>query len=198
MATAINLAAVDATWRTTADTLGRDPEELAADVVRDPAQLRISQTALAAAGTTYDERKIRLLANVLAEGLEDEALLDVSWLIASALRDIEAPHVRVLHVIKTHGQWSWPHNIELGEGSDAIIATLVRHGLVKSSSGFGGEATSASPDSEEPASAISAPCTPKLAARLRRRRSRYLVFEPAAQAASRSVGALLLRGRRDR
>jgi len=115
----------------------------------DDGRLELFTHAIQAALSTLRDDNVHLLGRVLAEGLTDDARLDVSRVVTDALRDLEAPHVAVLHAMVTQdrpsvprdqggerGPDTWSHaQIELAVprltgGSLPVISTLARHGMV--------------------------------------------------------------------
>jgi hypothetical protein len=79
---------------------------------------------------------------VLADGFQDDARIDVYRLVIKALRELEAPHIRVLELMASAGgidkayvQTALP---ELSDGLDPIFAVLERTGCLARSDGRGG------------------------------------------------------------
>jgi hypothetical protein len=122
-------------------------DEMVDVIGRDDRYLAVSAAAVQAAMTTLDDAKVAALARVLGEALQDEARLDVSWLLIRALADLEAPHVRILRTMATElcppvdsavalrpGIWRLKalqgRLPQLEHGLDPIMATLERHGAV--------------------------------------------------------------------
>jgi hypothetical protein len=150
-----------------ADAADMAPDEIADLIDRDDRYLTLSAAAVQAAQTTLNDQKVAALARVLADGLRDDARLDVSWLIVQALADLESPHVRVLHLMATElcppDDWArdgmvsrdlrppkpgtWREKAlqerlpQLGVGLLPVMATLDRHALV-----FGGALAAAADD----------------------------------------------------
>lgn len=104
----------------------------------------------AAARTTTLEAKIRALSRVLVDGLADDADMGEAFILAAALTDVEAPHIKVLEYIdaqpvpplesrphKDLEPQGWEANYlaralpEVAEILDGLIAVLARHGLLK-------------------------------------------------------------------
>ena len=108
---------------------------------------------LNAAGLTVNRDKIRTLGRLLAHGLlGDEAVLDEVTLLADALSDLEAPHIRTLALFNTptssyrDAEPSWEYTVHrirtwtwdglnqalptFGHGLHNVLSTLERHGLV--------------------------------------------------------------------
>jgi hypothetical protein len=129
---------------------GWSDDELAATAAADDRRLALTAAAVRGAFNTLDEDKVRALAHVLAEGLGDDALLDRSWLMVTAIDDLEAPHVRTLAaMVERAGEASQPGGVwdlhslmralpNLARGTTPILATLTRHGLTNIANTFDG------------------------------------------------------------
>lgn len=96
---------------------------------------------------TRDREKVSVLSRVLADGITDDALIDVGILRAEALRVIEAPHLSLLgHMAQRSPDDNRVWRLEdleselprLAEGMGPLLATLQRAGCVLPASGFGG------------------------------------------------------------
>ncbi|MFC5061114.1 hypothetical protein [Actinomycetospora atypica] len=122
------------------------------DVLNDRAsstdeRLELTAKVLEASAQTSMPNKIRALAQVLADGVTDGGDVNEATVLALALKDLEGSHVEVLRVMATtrpieagppgerrRSSEDW----QLGEIRDlsgvrvfeAILAVLVRHGLV--------------------------------------------------------------------
>ncbi len=125
---------------------GISSEELAAWTQSDE-HLRLLVGVIDAAWRTRDRDKLRALSQVLAEGIIDEARIDVCNLLAQALREIEAPHVRLLdHMAQrpSSDTRAWgPEDLTeqlpaLADGVAPLLASLQRAGCILAASGFGG------------------------------------------------------------
>ena len=77
-------------------TTGMSLEDFQAWAAQDDAHLTFIRDLVATALTTLDEQKVRALGRVLQANLHDEAKVDDSILVLRALRDLEAPHIRVV------------------------------------------------------------------------------------------------------
>lgn len=126
---------------------GVSAEEFAAWAQERDERLFLATSALQAAYDTKVESKIRGLARVLAENVQDDARLDLSSLVVAALGELEAPHIRVLHTlvhevppatsqnIRTEDD-AWhcaqlkEHLPNLADGIMPLIATLFRTGMI--------------------------------------------------------------------
>lgn len=152
-----------------ARTLGRASDvlnvglpELERLATRDEARTELLARVLAAsAHTATAAAKVEALGRVLADGLRDDARLDEALLLAAALHDLEAPHVRLLVAMGYVGlrggtpptwewmdPWAWNNHEANGytmrdlasaAGGDvaapAVLAVLQRHGLVAAGNG---------------------------------------------------------------
>jgi hypothetical protein len=117
-----------------AEQAGIDGDDLVAWLKADDRHAAFFAEALEVAWSTLDRQKLRALSYVLADGFQDDARLDVDQLVVKALRELEAPHVRVLDVMASTGasdrayvRESLP---ELSDGLDAIFAGLERAGCL--------------------------------------------------------------------
>jgi hypothetical protein len=88
------------TTQLTADAVGRSLDDLEQLVQQTTAQTSLTARILAAAARTPLEQKLPALARVLANGLDGSTTVDVAFLLAAALDDIEAPHIHVLTAIR--------------------------------------------------------------------------------------------------
>lgn len=143
-----------------ARTVTRAAEELEVDI--GELELRVAATPLgvelaarvfaASANAATARAKVEALGVVLATGLRDDAKFDEAFVLAAALGDLEAPHVRVLAqmaivVRQTSGDLSWGDPLPRFHGGDrthedvaaaaggelvapAVVAALTRHGLL--------------------------------------------------------------------
>ncbi|MET7969108.1 hypothetical protein [Micromonospora sp. NPDC005305] len=59
----------------------------------------LTTRAIQAAYSTMYDQKVKAVAAVLTENLQDDAQLDLGVLAVAALADLEAPHVRVLNAV---------------------------------------------------------------------------------------------------
>lgn len=95
------------------------------------------------------QQKAEALARILADGIKDDARLDVEPLFLAAIRDLESAHVQTLRTM-TNGtnpkdviegppvregtEWATEHLVEalphLASGMDYVVATLDRVGYI--------------------------------------------------------------------
>ncbi|MET8092101.1 hypothetical protein [Micromonospora sp. NPDC005220] len=128
------------------EATGLSPEEFGQWAGSSDGRLMLATSAFQAANNTMHEGKVKALAAVLAEGINDDAKLDLSLLIVAALTDLEAAHIRVLDaMVNTNSDAHiaypdvegnrWPSSILEGRfpglrsGIAPIMATLERQGL---------------------------------------------------------------------
>jgi hypothetical protein len=78
------------------DSTGIPPEDLATWVRSEEGRFALVTRAFQSAYDTLSDQKVRALAAVLRENIDDDAKLDVAGVIIAALRDVESPHIRVL------------------------------------------------------------------------------------------------------
>lgn len=134
------------TW--TSELTGMSPAELHAWAVHNDERLNLLAATVQAALASLDQAKLRALAQVLAEAVEDDAKLDISALMTQTLADLEPPHIRVLKAMCTEasptasgsgefvpaGVWLFSTLEErfptLSGGLLPILATLQRHALL--------------------------------------------------------------------
>jgi hypothetical protein len=81
------------------DGSGLDADGLAARLRDDEQFAALFETALDASVRSADERKLRLLARVVAQAASDTASIDDAQLVAATIRDLEPPHVRALAIL---------------------------------------------------------------------------------------------------
>lgn len=140
-----------------ADAAGEPLATLPAYLGEDSRRLHLATTTVRAAMDTLDKQKLDALARVLAFGLDDDARLEMAALYVVALRELEAPHIRVLrHLVEAEAAESSPewHGVResnlvsefpgLSAGLDAIVATLIRAGLAVQTVFDGGDASGSS------------------------------------------------------
>jgi hypothetical protein len=135
---------------TAADIMDVGLDILAERAVGHDARLELLAQVLEAAGRTPLEAKVRALGRVLAEGLqgEDDSTGEAA-VLANALADVEAAHVRVLALLKnepqplnypgTHMKGWRPDQLEETMPNDravmpAVLAILQGHGLIANNS----------------------------------------------------------------
>lgn len=122
-----------------ADRCSKSPADLVADLTDDRAAMLFFAEALAAASLSIDPAKLRALAAVAAEGLEDDAVMDERRLVVLALADIERPHIRLLALVSEPRGHSDDHRTSglaaalpgIGPGIHSLLATLNRHGQIE-------------------------------------------------------------------
>lgn len=111
-------------------------EELRAWVQRSDRHAAYLQEALEAAWATLDGHRLRTLGYVLADGIADDARLDVDQLVIRALRELEAGHLAVLVKVADWGKLGVTdddlrHRLSrLADGLPALIARLESVGCV--------------------------------------------------------------------
>lgn len=85
----------------TAELAGMSPTELHTWAVHDDERLGLLSATIQAALSTLDREKVRTLAHVLAEAVEDDAKLDLAHVMAKSLAALDPPDVRVLKAMCT-------------------------------------------------------------------------------------------------
>jgi hypothetical protein len=78
---------------------GMDGADLVAWINENDQHAAFFTEALETAWSTLDKHKLRALSYVLAKGFQDDARLDVDQFVIRALRDLDAPHIRVLDLM---------------------------------------------------------------------------------------------------
>jgi hypothetical protein len=112
-----------------------DGVDLVAWINDDERHAAFFAEALETAWSTLDRHNLRTLSYVLAEGFQDAARLEVDKLVVRALRELDAPHIRVLDLMASTGanRKQVPASLpELTDGLDAIFAALERAGCLAS------------------------------------------------------------------
>ncbi len=126
-----------------AQSLDENPDALVQRALANPNQASLLHDALRGAASTLYSEKVAALGRCLANGLEDEAVVDQESLIVRALADLEPIHVRVLgrleqsslrendiHDFMTGGleaeQFMTTPNL-----TGPVLAVLERHALVE-------------------------------------------------------------------
>lgn len=103
--------------------------------------------AVEAAMRTALESKRELMAKVAANAVLDQARIDESRLVIDALRDLDGPHIRALARLADADAARSPATSEGGTGDfskavgaehDAVLAGLLRHGLVLQNTTYDG------------------------------------------------------------
>jgi hypothetical protein len=148
------VASAEAVLAVAADAAGQPLATLPAYLEGDKRRLHLATTTVRAAMDTLDRQKLDALARVFAFGLDDDARLEMAALYVVALRELEAPHIRVLrHLVEAKAAVStaeWHGAREsilvsefpgLSDGLDAIVATLIRAGLAVQTVFDGGDAS---------------------------------------------------------
>jgi hypothetical protein len=127
------------TLQVAAEELDISIDELGSQIGAGPEQAELLARVLEASARTLTlTAKVEALGRVLASGLKDEAKLDEAAMLAAALMDMEAPHVRVLTAIKTKSAAGSGASRDmllrefagLKFGLANIISVLSRHGLI--------------------------------------------------------------------
>jgi len=90
--------------QTVIEDSGLDGEGLAARLRDDAEFAALFETALEAGVRSAHDRKIQLLARVVAQAANDTATVDDAELVASTIRELEPPHVRALAVLGAYKQ----------------------------------------------------------------------------------------------
>lgn len=133
-----------------AEISGFCPESISAWAAGEEDRQELVTLALEVAFKTRVRRKIDALARMVADNLHDDARLDLSLLVVSALEQLESPHIRILdvvvnespaNVLKEDGPsertWHCASLKErlpgLADGIMPLIATLFRQGLITES-----------------------------------------------------------------
>ncbi|WP_406051349.1 hypothetical protein [Kribbella sp. NBC_00889] len=132
-----------------AELAAKTPEELAEWAEASPRRLALLANVIEAAWRLASDEKTEALARVLADGVRDDARLDVDPLFVAALREMDPAHVQTLRLMADAGnphdqpsgrpagasqEWATEHLHEalpqLSEGMDYIVATLERIGCI--------------------------------------------------------------------
>jgi hypothetical protein len=117
--------------------------------IENPTRLALLAAAVEAATAADLDAKLRMLGSALASGVlaNDDALVDEAQLRVNVIRELDAPHIKVLAAIDRasgHSQGNWTGASEasltlvVGDGSGArssgvlqpILRTLDRNGLI--------------------------------------------------------------------
>jgi hypothetical protein len=117
-------------------------EDLLEGAGADERRAQLTAEAVAAAQATLLEEKIGVLSRSLAEGLQDDAVVETELLLIRTLADVEKPHLQVLQQIAedrpagpiTEKGWQaadlgqmLPH---VAHVLDPVLAVLSRHRLI--------------------------------------------------------------------
>jgi hypothetical protein len=127
---------------------GMDGADLVAWIEADDRHAAFLSHALEAVWSTLDRHNLRALSHVLADGFQDDARIEVDRLVIKALRELEAPHIRVLELMASAGidkAYVQTALRELSDGLDPIFAVLERTGCLAKSDGRGGPFGGAGP-----------------------------------------------------
>jgi len=128
-------------------TTGIPLEDLASWAKSNEGRFALVTHAFQSAYSTLNTEKVRALAAVLRENIDDDAKLDLASLIVTALTDLEAPHIRVLHAMldgprcPREAEDQYPPGVwglfglrlrfpGLASGLSSIMATLERQAMV--------------------------------------------------------------------
>jgi hypothetical protein len=90
-------AAFTTAW--TSRFTGLGPEQISAWAEADDQRLQLIGSTYQAALASLDRAKLKALARVLSEAVEDDAKLDLAWLVTDSLAEMEPAHVRVLRAM---------------------------------------------------------------------------------------------------
>jgi hypothetical protein len=82
---------------------GTRMEQLLVEAEADPRTLEMLARGVEAAARSLDDRKIDLLARIFVSGVRDRAKVDEAIILIEALRQLEAPHLRLLTVLSKPG-----------------------------------------------------------------------------------------------
>jgi hypothetical protein len=85
--------------RTVIEDSGLDGEGLAARLRDDAEFAALFEAALEVGMRSAHDRKVQLLARVVAQAANDTATVDDAELVASTIRELEPPHVRALAIL---------------------------------------------------------------------------------------------------
>lgn len=124
-------------------------EKILESCIADSTRLALLARAVEASAAANIDAKVRMLGAALASGAlaADEALVDEAQLRVDVIRELDAPHIKVLHAIDQasgHSQGNWTGASEaslipvVGDGTGArssgvlqpILRTLDRNGLI--------------------------------------------------------------------
>jgi len=83
--------------------IGTTMEDLLHEAATNPRTLEMLARSVEAAARSLDDHKIDLLARIFVSGVHDSAKVDEANILIEALRQIEAPHLRVLTVLAQPG-----------------------------------------------------------------------------------------------
>ena len=84
-------------------TTGTQMEKLLREAGTDPRTLEMLARSVEAASRSLDDQKIDLLARIFVSGVHDSAKVDEANILIEALRQLEAPHLRLLSVLAEPG-----------------------------------------------------------------------------------------------
>jgi hypothetical protein len=132
-----------------AEFAGTSPDGLASWAESSPRRLALLANVVEAAWRLAEEEKTIALARLLADGVRDDARIDIDRLFVAALREFEPAHVQVLRHMALGGnphdqpsgrpeaarqEWATEHVREalphFAEGLDYLLATLERSGCI--------------------------------------------------------------------
>jgi hypothetical protein len=82
---------------------GTQMEKLLKEAAADPRTLEMLARSVDAAARSLDEAKIDLLARIFVSSVRDSAKVDEAMILVEALRQLEAPHLRLLTVLSGPG-----------------------------------------------------------------------------------------------
>ncbi|MBM0240580.1 hypothetical protein JNW88_32240 [Micromonospora sp. ATA32] len=132
-------------------------EELLIEAADDPAVLEVLARTVETASRSLDEWKIRLLARIFVSTTRDDAVIDSALILTDAVRQLEAPHVRLLALLASRkpdhlrpigltgedslelARWTdqqiWKADPGLVGVYEALIGRLTALGLIANSTG---------------------------------------------------------------
>jgi len=92
-------ARASSVWQVACGESGLEPDDLVARLARDQPTLSLAAEAVEAGMRTAVPEKIVALGRVLAQAALDDAKVDAERLVVAALAALEAPHIRLLHLL---------------------------------------------------------------------------------------------------
>ncbi len=78
-------------------------DQLLIEATADPRTLEMLARSVEAAARSLDDEKVDLLARIFVSGTRDQAKVDEAIILIEALRQLEAPHLRLLTVLSKPG-----------------------------------------------------------------------------------------------
>ena len=126
---------VNALVEDTVEAVGATPEEFLEWIKADRRHLTLFHEAVEGAWSTFEQDRVEALKRVLADGYRDNARIDIDTLVVKALRDLDPPHVQVLHYLRYSAvtrDWLESSFWNLRGAIDPILSLLERHNCVVS------------------------------------------------------------------